>query len=808
MFSDSVFCRMRLCTDTELRLEACEKTVVHVYNFIPPGWGVKAESYTLRRCFFSKKQTMVIYVYRDKFSMAELHEALSYLKPTPWAEVPRASSSTELHKYAREILNKARLIVETVPEQNPSSASLSDIGTSAASITKKPKSSTNEIHGNGNGNGSLLLLSQSRLDSLRKEWGKPLKMNNAKENPLNVPVYKLGGKDGKGAWFARRSVHKGLPFSRWKGKMQAEMEESLRARQEEIRQGRTPEMSIRGIGGDRKLEKIDIRGQSQAGNHDIKMLSDETNDDPPLPPTYIIVSKPCEHPNAPPQDNYIRGQYESVELIRELPIEKSTKQKPTTSMLTTGDEEVDEDAPNPVEWIMITRSDPGGSVPKWLVERGTPKSITGDTVKFLNWASKPDLLGEGADTADIGELTEMTESAGNNRRLSRLSRLSSKDGIIVADQQPDAVDTGIKGAKHLDQSLDGVEDDGNNVEDEQQENSNIWSNVTKMVHTGLHEYAPKAVLNYIPGSLSPSQDWGKEDNSDNIGVSTKESKSEPDDDEFGEAEETRKLQIDEANDTSSLASDDSFTSADSHVSSSASTPQVYDGQDQSQSASAMASEAALGVTPALNDATGGTKRKLSSKEKELAKLNARKNEAQVKLASVRSEICELGGLTASNGKNDLDIIHRSGEPFNNNNLKNEGKEKSSTSVNNANANATFSAATQQAIAAQNQKRTESLLRTESKLISRLNKIEARQTKANKKLEAHQRKAAGRAEKSRSRSEMDSLRKENASLRQEMRELREEREKWLDIVGRMQKENSRLIAEARKSAGKEGGYGTD
>ncbi|KFY83257.1 hypothetical protein V500_10118, partial [Pseudogymnoascus sp. VKM F-4518 (FW-2643)] len=41
---------------------------------------------------------------------------------------------------------------------------------------------------------------------------------------------------------------------------------------------------------------------------------------------------------------------------------------------------------NPVEWIMLTRSDPGGSVPRFMVERGTPGSIVADAAKFLNWA--------------------------------------------------------------------------------------------------------------------------------------------------------------------------------------------------------------------------------------------------------------------------------------------------------------------------------------------------------------------------------------------------------------------------------------
>ncbi len=42
---------------------------------------------------------------------------------------------------------------------------------------------------------------------------------------------------------------------------------------------------------------------------------------------------------------------------------------------------------NLVEWIMITRSDPGGGIPRFMVERGTPGSIASDAVKFLDWAA-------------------------------------------------------------------------------------------------------------------------------------------------------------------------------------------------------------------------------------------------------------------------------------------------------------------------------------------------------------------------------------------------------------------------------------
>lgn len=56
---------------------------------------------------------------------------------------------------------------------------------------------------------------------------------------------------------------------------------------------------------------------------------------------------------------------------------------------------------NPVEWIMITRSDPGGSVPRWMVERGTPGGIIKDAEKFIGWATgNPDLQDEYPEQAE------------------------------------------------------------------------------------------------------------------------------------------------------------------------------------------------------------------------------------------------------------------------------------------------------------------------------------------------------------------------------------------------------------------------
>jgi TolA-binding protein len=144
-----------------------------------------------------------------------------------------------------------------------------------------------------------------------------------------------------------------------------------------------------------------------------------------IPRHYIVVSIPVTHPDAPARNGMVRGQYESVEMIREIPLASSSVASASMSDLLKQErkrsrerggtigfaesrgpdakgEKIDrvDDADgndaetNPVEWIMVTRSDPGGGIPRFMVERGTPSSIVQDAGKFLDWACKKDDLPE------------------------------------------------------------------------------------------------------------------------------------------------------------------------------------------------------------------------------------------------------------------------------------------------------------------------------------------------------------------------------------------------------------------------------
>ena len=177
--------------------------------------------------------------------MAALHSALHSLSPTSFSSVPAAESDTI--SYLQKAFSEAQTIIDSVPLPPPTDPV----------VTSRPRSSTSASVASNVSEISSSSARSEPLDashvSLQKEWGKPVKLN-AKDNPLGMAVYKLAGKDGNGAWFARRSVHEGLGFKKWKLGLQREFPETLQV------QGGPGEGNIRGIGGERRVERRSIGG--------------------------------------------------------------------------------------------------------------------------------------------------------------------------------------------------------------------------------------------------------------------------------------------------------------------------------------------------------------------------------------------------------------------------------------------------------------------------------------------------------------------------------------------------------------------
>ncbi|RFU26821.1 hypothetical protein B7463_g9524, partial [Scytalidium lignicola] len=385
--------------------------------------------------------------------MAALQQALKSLGPAQYPDIPLDN----INDFISSTFRDAQLIVDSVPIPAPAGE---QSGRERSSTTASTASSASEISVSS----ARPSPPPSNIQLLQKEW-KPVKLN-PKDNPLGMSVYRLPGTDGKGAWFARRSIHEGLGFKKWKRGLEMEFPETLKV------QGGPGEGNIRGIGGERRVEYKEIPG---AGKIEVYHLSaqfpgpttprdfvtllitsdhalESTGDGQEVPRHFMVVSKPCLHPDTPVREGYIRGQYESVEMIREIPLKRPPKR--VSSLINLGqnqrarantsigkdavlrnasrsfppriDEEEetsgsrprsrgktisfaesrgagakgeaydvppedDELESNPVEWIMITRSDPGGSVPRFLVERGTPGGIVNDASKFLDWCCSTDI---------------------------------------------------------------------------------------------------------------------------------------------------------------------------------------------------------------------------------------------------------------------------------------------------------------------------------------------------------------------------------------------------------------------------------
>ncbi|KAL8782781.1 MAG: hypothetical protein Q9213_005105 [Squamulea squamosa] len=521
--------------------------------------------------------------------MAALHSALQSLGPSDFSSIPSEEPQTK--DYLQQLFTQAQIIIDSVPppaevpstiirsRSNSTATGASDL--SASSARSEPIDPANT--------------------SLQKEWSKPIKLG-AKENPLGMSVYKLGGKDGRGAWFARRSVHEGLGFRKWKLGLQREFPETMEV------QGGPGEGNIRGIGGERRVEKIVVDGVGTIEVYHLSaqfpgpttprdfvtlLVTSSTALERPIPPSesqpstaarerealyqnipprhFMVISKPCIHPDCPPRDGFIRGQYESVEFIREIPT-KSTQSSPTKSSSTTDlqrlrhsntaplaekaaltrsaqhtldrggsgeemlarmdaggnvslaenilvqegrkrgktisfaesrgseakgeemdkpHEEVDDLAEqNPVEWIMVTRSDPGGSVPRFMVERGTPAGIVSDASKFLDWACKKEhpvkhdygetALAVDQDIAQKNSHAEALEQYRTNGHLAGLEGVSES-----MESSATLTNENVKDQDVI--APDRIVPVG------------LMSDLTNAAVAGIESYAPQVVIDRLPG---------------------------------------------------------------------------------------------------------------------------------------------------------------------------------------------------------------------------------------------------------------------------------------------------------------------
>lgn len=375
------------------------------------------------------------------------HEPLKALGHIDWAGVTGVTGD-DLEPFLSTTFARAQTVIDSIPplpasagalQQGSSGRARSHTESSLPTQPTDPAERTGREHAHTTATvgagpdaaAAAAAAADAQAEQLRKEW-KEVKVP-PKDNPMDISVFKLAGKDGRGAWFARRSLHGGVAFDRFRLGLEREFGETMK-------NSRGPGTgNVRGIGAERRAEHVVCDG---VGKAEVWLLSAQFpgpttprdfltlllsrasggggDGEGKSPRQFMVVSRPCDHPECQPRNGFIRGNYESVEVIREVPVQKSLQSARSSTDLKgeepqlpsrpaqDGDEiereksgsvhrlpdaEVEDDSAAKagnetemaIEWLMVTRSDPGGSVPRFMVEKGTPGGIVSDAGRFIKW---------------------------------------------------------------------------------------------------------------------------------------------------------------------------------------------------------------------------------------------------------------------------------------------------------------------------------------------------------------------------------------------------------------------------------------
>lgn len=133
-----------------------------------------------------------------------------------------SSSSPTLSALLKTTFADAALLIDSIPSPfSPSSPS-------ARTTKTRARAHTESAVGSARGKelakyrGSKDVEGEETVTKLQAEWKEVVSPSVTKGNVNGIAVYKLGSKDGKGAWFARRSVHYastsqngGREFDKW-----------------------------------------------------------------------------------------------------------------------------------------------------------------------------------------------------------------------------------------------------------------------------------------------------------------------------------------------------------------------------------------------------------------------------------------------------------------------------------------------------------------------------------------------------------------------------------------------------------------
>lgn len=174
------------------------------------------------------------------------HAPLQALGPVDWESIPQ----DDLQTFLDGVFANAQTAAASIPAPPSPSTPSADASTGRARAKTESQVAIPEFQSMQS---SLPAPdAQAHAEQLRKEW-KEVKLN-ARDNPHDISVYKMSSKDSKGAWFARRGVHKGMSFQRWKRGLESEFPESIKIT------GGPGSGNIRGIGAEKRAERREGSG--------------------------------------------------------------------------------------------------------------------------------------------------------------------------------------------------------------------------------------------------------------------------------------------------------------------------------------------------------------------------------------------------------------------------------------------------------------------------------------------------------------------------------------------------------------------
>jgi hypothetical protein len=204
------------------------------------------------------------------------HAPFKSLSPLSWPTDIAPCDPSSLTDLLTSTLAEAQLLIDSIPTPTPPPSSTSKTTSGRArshtdSAVRPPSSSGKGNDEGGSNKSKIKERTEQEKETVRKlqrEW-KDLKVQQGGSgNPHGIAMYKMSAKDGKGAWFARRSLHRsegGIGgFDKWEAALRREMQVTL------DRVADTPGMepgtgNIRGIGAERRVGAVECEGGRMDG---------------------------------------------------------------------------------------------------------------------------------------------------------------------------------------------------------------------------------------------------------------------------------------------------------------------------------------------------------------------------------------------------------------------------------------------------------------------------------------------------------------------------------------------------------------